>query len=102
MSASSNDCPVAHDVLSSQRPPLVPGSGAWGQAPHKSTYTWPSWPHVLPGMGLLPTSSPGYTWPPPPAAGGVSDCVVAAATRALAAAKAIAAGVSYGLYMHLD
>jgi hypothetical protein len=33
---------------------------------------------------------------------GVSDCVVAAATRALAAAKAIAAGVSYGLYMHLD
>jgi hypothetical protein len=33
---------------------------------------------------------------------GVSDCVAATTTRALAAGKAVTAGVSYGLYMHLD
>jgi hypothetical protein len=69
MSATSNDSPVAHDVSPSQRPSLVPGSGAWGQVPHGSTYTWPSWPQVLPSMGLPPTGSPGYTWPPPAAGG---------------------------------
>jgi hypothetical protein len=33
---------------------------------------------------------------------GVGDSVAAVATRAIAAARVVAAGVSYRLYMHLD
>jgi hypothetical protein len=63
MSAASNDSPPAHDMSPSQRPPLVPESEPWGKAPHESTYTWLSWPHVLSRIGVPPTGSPVYTWP---------------------------------------
>jgi hypothetical protein len=73
MSATSNDSPTVHDTSPSQWPPLVPGSGPWGQAPHRSTYTWSSWLHILLGMGVPLTSSQVYTWPQPLAWGSTTQ-----------------------------
>jgi hypothetical protein len=62
MSATSNDSPAAVDMSLPQWPQWVLGMRVWGQTPHDSTYMWPSWPHVLPGMGPLPpTDSLVYT-----------------------------------------